>query len=128
VQASAPLLAAVVCLHLSTGAAEAASFARPRLVQQISQDTLLGPPGSQDDTQAEPHIAVDPNDPEIVVAVFQQGRFIAGGGSVGPGYATSQDGGRSWIAGDLPGLTVAVGGIFERASDPAVAIGPDGSV
>jgi hypothetical protein len=63
-----------------------------------------------------------------VVAVFQQGRFIAGGGSVDPGYATSQDGGRRWITGNLPGLTVAVGGIFERATDPVVAIGPDGSV
>src|SRR5438132_576521 len=25
-------------------------------------------------------------------------------------------------------LTVAVGGVFERASDPAIAIGPDGAV
>lgn len=126
-RASLVLLAAVLWLCGSGAAEAAAPFARARFVQQISQDTLLGPPGSQDDTQAEPHIAVDPNDPQIVVAVFQQGRFTDGG-SVDPGYATSQDGGQSWIAGDLPGLTVAVGGIFGRASDPVVAIGPDGSV
>jgi hypothetical protein len=70
---------------------------------------------------------VDPNDPNIVVAVFQQGRFgdIA---SVAPGYATSHDGGRTWITDALPNLTQAVGGEFERASDPVVTFGPDGSV
>jgi hypothetical protein len=103
------------------------AFRRPRLVKQISADPFGGAGGSEADTQVEPHIAVHPIDPSNVVAVFQQGRFDAGG-SVDPGYATSRDGGRTWTAGNLPGLTVAVGGPFERASDPVVAFGRDGAV
>ena len=96
-------------------------------VEQISQDTLDGPPGSQDDTQVEPDIAVDPNDSSVLTATFQQGRF-QDGGSGDPGFATSHDGGETWTDGNLPNLTVAVGGPFERASDPVVAFGPDGAV
>jgi BNR/Asp-box repeat len=96
-------------------------------VQPISQDTLPTPPGAEADTQAEPDIAVDPLDPNTVVAVFQQGRF-ADIASVDPGFATSHDGGRTWTTGNLPNLTQAVGGVYERASDPVVAFGPDGAV
>lgn len=96
-------------------------------VQVVSRDTLRGPRPSEPDTQVEPSIAVDPNDPSIVVGVMQQGRF-EDGGSVDPGFTTSHDGGVSWTKGDLPNLTVAVGGHFDRASDPVVAIGPDGTV
>jgi hypothetical protein len=103
------------------------AFRRVGRAVQISADTLVGPPGSQDDTQVEPAIAIDPSDPSVVVAVFQQGRF-SDGGSADPGFATSHDGGATWVTGNLPGLTVAVGGPFERASDPAVAFGPDGAV
>jgi hypothetical protein len=63
----------------------------------------------------------------VVVAVFQQGRFNTGG-SADNGFATSHDGGRTWTAGSLPQLTAAVGGAFERASDPVVTIGPDAAV
>jgi len=94
---------------------------------QISEDTLQAAIGSQADTQVEPFIAVDPNNPLIVVATFQEGRF-PDGGSVDCGYATSHDGGQTWVSGDLPLLTVATGGPFARASDPAVAFGPDGKV
>src|SRR5207244_3024341 len=123
--------AASVLVVVLAGHAEAQSvevFRTKTFVQQISADPFAGAAGSEADTQVEPHIALDPNDPSIVVAVVQQGRFDTNGGSVDPGFATSQDGGRTWTAGNLPGLTVAVGGAFERASDPAVAIGPDGSV
>jgi hypothetical protein len=92
-------------------------------VQQISRQNVPPQPGSQPDTQAEPDIAVDPNDPNVVVAVFQQGRF-EDAGSVDPGFAWSHDGGRSWRHGALPNLTTAVGGEFPRASDPVVAFGP----
>src|SRR5215470_192596 len=115
---------------LLAGAARAQSidiFRRVRSARQISADPFLGVAGSEADTQVEPFIAVDPNDPSVVVAVFQQGRFDAGG-CVDTGFATSHDGGRSWATGNLPGLTVAVGGPFQDASDPVVAIGPDGAV
>jgi hypothetical protein len=113
----------VVC-----GADAAQTFRMRRFVEQVSQDPFAGAAGSEADTQVEPHIAVDPNDASIVVAVFQEGRFEADGGAVGIGFATSHDGGATWTTGSLPGLTVAVGGVFERASDPAVAIARDGAV
>ncbi len=108
-------------------AAKGGSWSGARDVRPVSRDTLKGPRPSENDTQVEPSIAVDPNDPSIVVGVVQQGRF-EDGGSVDPGYVVSHDGGSSWTKGDLPHLTVAVGGHYSRASDPVVAIGPDGTV
>jgi hypothetical protein len=116
-------------VHITPGAAAPAVpslFGTAVNTERISRDTLHGPPPSQDDTQAEPDMAMDPNNSNVVIGVFQQGRF-QDGGSVDPGFASSQDGGKTWTRGDLPGLTVAVGGPFQRASDPAVAFGPDGA-
>ena len=101
--------------------------AQPLPAAEISHDTTQATGSSQPRTQVEPHIAVDPNNPQIVVAVFQQNRF-PDGGSVAPGYATSHDGGQTWTTDDLPLLTVATGGVFERGTDPVVAFGPDGAV
>src|SRR5262245_44170957 len=115
-------------LFAATVAAEDGGFRHPRFVKQISADPFAGAAGSQADTEVEPTIAVDPNDPSRVVAVFQQGRFAATGGTVDNGFATSHDGGRTWTMGSLPGLTVAVGGPFQRSSDPAAAVGSDGAV
>jgi len=57
-----------------------------------------------------------------IVAGFQEGRFFNGGGS-DIGFATSQDGGSTWISGSLPGLTSQIdpSSPFERASDASVA-------
>jgi hypothetical protein len=117
----------IVLLLAFAGPAGSAVF-RPPHVQQIAADPFVAADGSELDTTVEPDVAVDPADSATVVAVFQQGRFNANGGSVDPGFATSHDGGVTWTAGSLPGLTVATGGAFDRASDPAVAIGPDGTV
>src|SRR2546428_10948229 len=100
---------------------------RARAAYQISADPFAGLSGAEADTEVEPDVAVDPNDPDVVVAVFQEGRFDQSGGCVAPGFATSRDGGLTWITGSLPGLTVAASGPFERASDPAVAIGAAGA-
>ena len=118
---------ALAAWALAGPGAAGAEFRRVRRAQQISADALPTPPGAEPDTQVEPAVAIDPRDPRIVVAVFQQGRF-PDGGSVDPGFAASHDGGITWTRGNLPGLTVAVGGRFDWASDPAVAIGPDGAV
>src|SRR5256712_13015327 len=101
---------------------------RARAAYQISADPFAGLSGAEADTEVEPDVAVDPNDPAVVVAVFQEGRFDQSGGCVAPGFAPSGDGGLTWTAGSLPGLTVAASGPFDRASDPAVAIGADGAV
>ena len=83
----------------------------------------------QPDTQAEPSIAVNPQNPLNVVAAYQEGRR-ANGGDATNGYATSFDGGATWQSGELPKLTTQITpqGTFERASDAVVAFGPDNVV
>ena len=97
-------------------------------VKSISQDTLPASSAEiEPDTQTEPDIAIDPANPQIISADFQQGRDGPFGGSQAPGYATSHNGGRTWVDGNLPRLTRAVGGPFSLASDAVVTFGPDGS-
>ncbi|MBV9690197.1 MAG: exo-alpha-sialidase [Ktedonobacteraceae bacterium] len=57
-----------------------------------------------------------------IVSAFQVGRFYDGGGS-DIGWATSNDSGRTWTHGYLPGTTVYAtpSGPYDRISDPAVA-------
>jgi hypothetical protein len=83
--------------------------------------------GCQDDTEQEPHLAINPTDPENAVAVVQQGRYVQGAAQ-GIAYAATVDGGSQWTGGTLPGLTTgelprALGGgpPWDRASDPVVA-------
>lgn len=108
-------------------AGPSAALATVEDVQEISRWTIDGP--GQDDTETEPDIATDPNNPSRITAVFQQGRFsdfIAGAAAIG--FSTSHDDGTTWTNGTLPGLTETFFGPYERATDPVVAFGPDGSV
>ncbi len=91
------------------------SFQTVTSVQQISRSTYRQ---CQGDTEAEPMVAMDPNDPDVLVAVFQQARCDFGL-PLGAGYAASHDGGETWVHGRLPHL--------HGVSDPVAAIGPDGS-
>src|SRR3989442_222017 len=85
---------------------------------QITTDTFINP-DSQHATQVEPDTFAFGS---TVVAAFQSGRFFDGGAS-GIGFATSKDGGRTWVNGFLPALTVnsTPPGPYDRASDPTVA-------
>ena len=103
------------------GVAGPATLGTVRDVEQISEDTLHQ---GEKDTQVEPDIAMDPNDANRVVAVTQQGRFKTGG-SADSGFAASSDGGHTWTSGNFPGLSKAVGGPYDRSSDPTAAFGPD---
>jgi hypothetical protein len=80
---------------------------------------------TQPDTESEPSIAVNPANPKNVVTAYQEGR-IADGGDATNGFATSFNGGKTWITGELPKLTTypGQGGVMERASDAVVAFGP----
>jgi hypothetical protein len=78
-------------------------------------------------SEVEPRIAVDPNNPLHMVGVYQQDRWNDGG-SRGCMAAASFDGGNTWTATPLPGCTVNNGGFWYRNSDPWVSIGPDGTV
>jgi hypothetical protein len=80
--------------------------------------------------EVEPHVAVNPRDPQNLIGVWQQDRW-SNGGARGLVTAASLDGGRTWVRTAVPfsrcaGGTAANGGDFERASDPWVTFGPDG--
>src|SRR5437588_1606714 len=110
-----------ISLGTSQVVAAPSIFGSPRNVERIARDTLKG---GETNTQIEPDIAMDPNNPNDIVAVSQQGRFKTGG-SADPGFSASLDGGATWTDGNLPGLTKRVGGPFDRGSDVSVVFGPD---
>ena len=86
--------------------------------RRIHRDRHVDPDG-QHESEVEPDsLTVG----ATTVAVFQVGRFRAGG-ATSIGFSTSKDGGRSWRQGILPGLTVnsVPRGPAARASDPVVA-------
>ncbi len=83
-------------------------------------------------TEVEPYVAADPLVPRRLVAVWQQDRW-SDGGAQGNLTAYSRDRGRTWQRPVPPpfsrcaGGSAANGGDYERASDPWVSIGPDGT-
>ena len=84
---------------------------------QVSSDPYTVAPG-QHATEVEPHMLANGN---TLVAAFQTGRIVPGGGT-DIGWATSTDGGTTWSHGFLPGLTTGEGtGPYDAASDPVVA-------
>ncbi len=86
--------------------------------RRIHRDRHVDPDG-QHESEVEPDSMTVG---ETTVAVFQVGRFRAGG-ATSIGFSTSRDGGRSWRQGILPGLTVnsVPPGPAARASDPVIA-------
>lgn len=107
------LLIVVSALVLSpAGAALAAGLV------QISSDPFTNP-DSQHATQVEPDTFAFGS---TIVSAFQSGRFFNGGAS-NIGFATSQNGGVSWVNGSLPSTTVnsTPVGPYARISDPSVA-------
>lgn len=82
--------------------------------------------------EVEPHLATHPDNPHILVGVWQQDRW-SNGSARALVAATSLDGGRSWTRTPLPfsrcgGGNVLNGGDYERASDPWVSYSPNGVV
>lgn len=82
--------------------------------------------------EVEPHLATHPDNPHILVGVWQQDRW-SNGSARALVAATSLDGGRRWTRTPLPfsrcgGGNVLNGGDYERASDPWVSYSPNGVV
>ncbi|TVZ84107.1 sialidase family protein [Streptomyces sp. BK340] len=78
-------------------------------------------------TEVEPYLSVDPRDPKRVVTVFQQDRW-SDGGARGLAAGWTKDG-RTFHENTLPFSACAPGGAdYERATDPWVSTGPDGTV
>src|ERR687885_739483 len=81
--------------------------------------------------EVEPYVAVNPKTVGTkqvnIIGVWQQDRWSTGSANgLVAGY--SLDGGKTWGTTPLPFNSCAPGGAdFERASDPWVSIGPDGT-
>lgn len=85
--------------------------------RRLSVDSSTTPAGQHE-------TAVEPADfawGSTIVAAYQLGRFASGGAS-NIGFVVSQDGGRTWHRGVVPGLTVesSPAGTQQAASDPTV--------
>lgn len=86
------------------------------------------PAAAYDAAEVEPYVSTDPRDNGRLLAVWQQDRFESGGGSRGIVAASSGDDGRSWHRTLVPVNRCVAGGLeWDRASDPWVDFGPDGT-
>jgi hypothetical protein len=79
-------------------------------------------PGSE----VEPWIDVNPTNAANRIVVYQQDRY-SNGGSKGTAAAVTFNGGATWTQVAVPTETRCTGGPFQRASDPWVSFGPDGT-
>jgi hypothetical protein len=95
-------------------------------VGKVSQQDIPSRGASEPDTLVEPDVAVSPLHKNVAIAVAHDSRF-ADGGAVGISVAWTNDGGAHWHHRPVPGITTAVGGPYQRASDPVVTFGPGGS-
>jgi hypothetical protein len=95
--------------------------------------TVGNAPGSvlYPNAEEEPWVDVNPTNPNNLIAVWQQDRW-SDGGAHGLVTAVSHNGGATWTEtfphfSTCAGGTAANGGGYDRASDPWVSFGPDGT-
>jgi hypothetical protein len=92
--------------------------------------TLGDAPGAVNypNAEVEPWVAVNPTDSKNIIGVWQQDRWSDGGShGLVAGYSTN--GGKTWRETAQPFTACAAGGPsrYDRASDPWVSFGPDGT-
>jgi BNR repeat-like domain len=123
------LIAALALIPPSTVAAAG----NVRFLQPISSFSPFGANGCgvvglrTPNSEGEPSVAVNPRDPNNVIAVWQQDRFTVDGGALSNIVGVSKNGGRTWRRILVPGISRCTGGTDERTSDPWISIGPDGT-
>src|SRR5438046_156701 len=91
--------------------------------------TLGSGPGAINyaNAEVEPYVAINPANSKNVIGVWQQDRWNDGG-SHGLVAGYSFDGGKTWAETPQPFSACASGGVpYERATDPWVSFGPDGT-
>jgi hypothetical protein len=77
--------------------------------------------------EVEPQVSVNPLNSANILGQWHQDRW-SNGGARGIGGAFSKDGGASWTDTTVPYSSCATPGLpYERASDPWVSFGPDGT-
>ena len=140
VRVIAPLTILLVVLSIvaTTGGAFAASPVNLVTVSGPSPYagcSIAGQPGTNYlNAEVEPWVSVNPANPKNIVGVWQQDRW-SNGGARGLVAGFSSDGGTTWGETTLPFSGCAPGAIpdpftgapYNRASDPWVSIGPDGT-
>lgn len=75
--------------------------------------------------EVEPHVAVNPLNPNNLIGVWQQDRY-SNGSSHGIVSGASFDGGVTWTTRTIP-VSACTGGPYARATDPWVSFAPDGT-
>ena len=75
--------------------------------------------------EVEPQLAIDPTDDAHLIAAWQQDRWSTGGAN-GLMTGASHDGGKTWTLAE-PRFSRCAGGLYQRASDPWLAIAADGT-
>lgn len=103
-------------------------FTTPTAVR-VSQPTpfragCLAIPGGSTayvNSEVEPHLAVDPSNPNHLIAAWQQDR-LSDGGAQGLAGAVSVDGGITWSAPRALPFSQCAAGDYQRASDPWVSV------
>lgn len=87
------------------------------------------------DSEVEPFVSINPSNPNQMIGVYQQDR-ISTGGANGQGVSISTDGGANWTPTKVSswpkfsrcnGAAEGSSGDWERATDPWVSFGPDGT-
>jgi hypothetical protein len=82
-------------------------------------------------SETEPHLAVNPTNPDNMIAAWHQDRWSTGAAQ-GLGAAYTMDGGLTWTQVNIP-FTRGAGGLprssgdYERGSDPWISFSPDGT-
>ncbi len=124
---AAPRIAGLVPSSGIKGTAPAILDARISPNLRLGPDPAQLPAGEID--QAEPYVFRSSANPDVALAVFQEGRFSgAEGGSADAGYALSLDGGFTWTRSLVPGLSQVTGGPYFRSTDPVSAVDLQGNL
>jgi hypothetical protein len=123
-----PTITALVALRafVTVGLAVAISLILVSGPSPYATCTIGGPGTNYVNAEVEPYVAVNPEIPGNIVGVWQQDRW-SNGGAHGLVAGFSFDGGKTWGETTLPFSACAGGLGYERASDPWVSIGPDGT-
>ena len=132
-RAAALLTMLPAALILNMSGAAAATLTPPTVTSgpsPFSSCNAGSAPGAVNYTNAEvePWVAVNPQHSNNIIGVWQQDRWSDGGArGLVAGYSTN--GGKTWNESAQPFSVCAPGGPtrYDRASDPWVSIGPDGT-
>jgi Neuraminidase (sialidase) len=103
-----------------------AALARVSSASPFSAD-CFGPTSGTNfyNSAVEPSVAVDPEDSNHLIGVWQQDRW-SNGAATGILTGTSFDHGQTWTI-SIAAMSQCSGGTFQRASDPWVSISPNGT-